>query len=99
MWKLAPVQVLYPASAIAISYRVYMKGWDFIPRWHDGTLHAGRRVFLKINKFVIMTPSWIGCQELRMRYPFQTPGRVISRRDEQSYRVYMTSAEWVFVLE
>ena len=32
----------------------------------------------------------------RMRYPFQTPGRVISCQNEQSYRLYTTS-ERVFV--
>ena len=80
-------------SDIVISYRVYMRGLDFITLWHDRTLHPGRRVF----KYV--APSWIRCWKLRMRYPFQAPGRVISRRDERSYRVYMTSAEWVFVLE
>ena len=47
---------------------------------------------------MIVTPSWIGCRKLRMCYPFLTPGGVISRRDEQSNRVYMTS-EWVFVKE
>ena len=53
---------------------------------------------LKVNKFAIVTPLWIGCRKLCMRYPFQTPGRVISRWDKQSYCLYMTS-ELVFVLE
>ena len=57
-----------------------------------------RPTCFKIDKFVIVTPSWIGCRKLRMCYPFQSPGGVISRRDEQSNRVYMTS-EWVFVKE
>ena len=41
MWKLAPVRAPYRYDLV-ISYRVYMKGWDFIPRLREGTLHAGR---------------------------------------------------------
>ena len=42
MWKLAPVRVRYRYD-IMISYCVCMKGWEFIPRLRERTLHAGRR--------------------------------------------------------
>ena len=59
------------------------------------------RVYIRgqfMSSNMTVTPSWIGCRRLRMRYPFQTPWRVKSSRNEQSYRVYMTS-EWVLVPE
>ena len=85
MWKLAPVRVWYRYD-IVISYRVYMNG-HFMSAERDCDAQV--------------TPYWIGCRRMRVRYPFQTPRRVISPIScwsEQPYRVYMTS-EWVFVPE
>ena len=65
----------------------------FIPRLHEWTLHVVKR-----DCDAQVTPYWIGCRRMRVRYPFQTPRGVISCWSEQQNRVYMTS-EWVFVPE
>ena len=96
MWKLAPVRVSY-RNDIVISYLVYMKDEISFCVYIKGHFMTAEVCF-KINKFVIVTPSWIECQKLCMCHPLQTPRRVISCRNEQSYLVYMTS-EWVFVPE
>ena len=57
------------------------------------------RVYMKgdfMSTDVIVTPYWIKYRRLRMRFPFQTPRRVISCWSERPYRVYRTS-EWLFV--
>ena len=65
----------------------------FIPRLHEWTLHVVKR-----DCDAQVTPYWIGCRRMRVRYPFQTPRGVISCWSEQPNRVYLTS-EWVFVPE
>ena len=66
--------------------------------FHTGMtcLHEGMRFSIRV--YMKGLPSWFGYRRLRMRYPFQTSGRVISCLNEQLYRVCMTS-EWVFVPE
>ena len=80
---------------------VYM--WKLAPVrvWNRHDIVISYRVYMKghfVSTDVIVTPYWIGYRRLRMGYPLQTPGRVISCWSERPYRVYMTS-EWVFVPE
>ena len=64
-------------------------------------------VQLSVTNFHFVIPDlikhvllvWMGLKRcLHVRYPFQTPGRVISCQNEQSYHVFLTS-EWFFVPE
>ena len=66
--------------------------YDFLPCLHESYDASCRSMWLWCHFY------WIGYRRLRMRYPFQTPRRVISFWSEQAYRVYMTS-KWVFVVE
>ena len=80
---------------------VYM--WKLAPVrvWSRYDIVISYRVYMKghfMSTNVIVTPIWIGYWRLRMRFPFQTPGKVISCWSERPYRVYMTS-ECVFVPE
>ena len=80
---------------------VYM--WKLAPVlvWYRYDIVISYRVYMKgyfMSTDAIVAPYWIEYRRLRLRYPFQTPGRVISCWSERPYRVHMTS-EWVFVPE
>ena len=76
MRKLVPGRVSY-RDDFFISYCVYIMTGSFHISLFEGTLHVD-----KIHgRFKIA--------KLRMRYPFQSAGRLISHRNVWSFRVYM----------
>ena len=76
MRKLALARVSYRDDFL-ISYRVYTDDWVISSR------------SLKVHFMLIKYSEDSTSQTLRMRYPFQSTGRLISHRNVWSFRVYM----------
>ena len=87
MRKFALARVSYRDDCF-ISYCVYIMTGSFHILLFEGTLHVDK-IHVRLKK---------KSQTLRMHYPFQSTGRLISHRNMRSFRVYMITFRY-FVLD